>query len=258
MAPSLFRTALSLVLAAFVLTATTSAQSSGLLLFAASSMQTALDVMKGDLEKAVGLPVRISYAASSALARQLENGAPADVFVSADLEWMDYVETKGLLRPNSRTNIAGNTLVLIAPAARPVTLDIVPGFPLARRLGNERLAVADPVSVPAGKYARAALTSLGVWDAVADRLAPAENVRGALVLVSRGEAPLGIVYRTDALVDPGVMIAGTFPATTHPPIVYPAAVTRGAVAGADQVITYLRGPAAAATFERLGFLKMTR
>jgi molybdate transport system substrate-binding protein len=143
--------------------------------------------------------------------------------------------------------------VLIAPARQPVTLKIAPGFALAERLGSSRLAIADPAAVPAGKYAQAALTALGVWSFVASKLAPAENVRAALVLVSRGEAPLGIVYRTDALADHGVMIVDAFPETTHPPIVYPAALTVGASADATRVLAFLRGPAARSVFARQGF-----
>ncbi len=229
-------------------------QPAAVLIFAAASLQTALDELTPAVARAIGMPVRTSYAASSALARQIEAGAPADVFISADIEWMDYVATRGLIRADSRVNLLGNRLVLVAPASRtgPAT-KIEQGFPLARTLGNERLAVADPVTVPAGKYARAALMSLGVWDSVAAKLAPAENVRAALLLVSRGETPLGIVYATDAAADRGVAVVGEFPASTHPPIVYPAALTSVSSPAAVQVLAFLRGTVAAATFTRQGF-----
>lgn len=229
-------------------------QGSPVLIFAASSMQTALVALAPTMERAAGGPVRVSYAASSALARQLEAAAPADLFISADLEWMDYVEARGLIRGETRVNLVGNTLVLIAPAGQPPALSIARGFPLAARLGANRLALADPTSVPAGKYAKAALTSLGVWDTVAGKLAPAENVRGALMLVARGEAPLGIVYRTDALAEPNVMVVDTFPAESHPPIVYPAALTRRASPAAERVLRSLASSEAQARFASLGFL----
>ena len=223
------------------------------LVFAASSLQTALDELTPAMTRAAGVQVRTSYAASSALARQIGNGAPADVFASADGEWMDYLAKRRAIRPESRVNLLGNELVLIAPAARPVALTIAPRFPLARALGRDRLAVADPSAVPAGKYARDALMSLGVWGDVADRLAPAENVRAALLLVSRGETPLGIVYRTDAMADRGVTVVGTFPAASHAPIVYPAALTSTSRPEATRVLTFLRSAAARVVFERLGF-----
>jgi molybdate transport system substrate-binding protein len=225
-----------------------------LLVFAAASLQTALDELTPQVEAATGVQLRASYAASSTLARQIENGAPADLFISADLDWMDYLAARSLIQPGTRVDLLGNHLVLIAPAGEPSTLRIAPGFPLAAALGvNGRLAIADPDAVPAGKYARAALTALGVWDSVAGRLARAENVRAALLLVERGEVPLGIVYRTDAAVDPGVTVVSRFPDATHPPIVYPAALTRSARAGAARVLAFLQGPEASAVFDRWGF-----
>ena len=223
------------------------------LVFAAASLQTALDAAIVPFQKTTGIRVRVSYAASSALARQIENGAPADLFISADLDWMDYLAGKQLIRVDSRVNLLGNRLVLIAPAAQPVTLKIAPGFGLAAALGRDRLALADPAAVPAGKYARAALISLGVWDAVAGKIAAAENVRAALLLVSRREAPLGIVYHTDALIDPGVRIVDTFPASSHPPIVYPAALIPNASAAAAKFLDYLRSDEASAVFAAQGF-----
>jgi molybdate transport system substrate-binding protein len=225
-----------------------------LLVFAAASLQTVLDDLIPDIERDQGQRIRTSYAASSILARQIENGAPADVFISADLEWMDYLADRQLVQPRSRVILASNRLVLIAPAGAPVRLRVAPRFPLAAAIGPNRLAMADPAAVPAGRYARAALTSLGVWSSVADRLARSENVRAALVLVSRGEAPLGIVYRTDALADRGVTIVDTFPAGSHPPIVYPAALTKTAAPGAAHVLARLGDAGAKAAFARHGFL----
>jgi molybdate transport system substrate-binding protein len=226
----------------------------GVLIFAAASLKEVLDEIARSAEAETGTSIRVSYAASSALARQIEAGAPAHIFISADADWMDYLAAKDLVLRDSRVDLVGNRLVLVAPVADPVQLRIAPRFPLAGALGDGRLAVADPGSVPAGKYARAALTSLGVWDSVSARLAPADNVRAALALVARAEAPLGIVYRTDALVEPKVRIVDTFPAGTHPPIVYPAALTTQRSAEAARVLEFLRSPKARAIFERRGFL----
>jgi molybdate transport system substrate-binding protein len=195
----------------------------------------------------------VAYGASSALARQIENGAPADVFISADLDWMDYLDRKNLLVAGTRKNLLGNRLVLIAPAKRPLKLEPAPGFPIAKALGSGRIALADPQSVPAGKYAKAAFENLGVWPQVAGRVAAAENVRAALALVARGEAPLGAVYRTDANAQPAVMIAGVFPADTHAPIVYPIAIVKGAKSAAPAFLEFLARPQARAIFERHGF-----
>jgi molybdate transport system substrate-binding protein len=231
----------------------TAARERDLLVFAAASLQTALDELVPAMSRAAATRVRISHAASSTLARQIEQGAPAALMISADLEWMDYLAARGLIRTDSRVNLLGNTLVLIAPAGEAVQLRLGPGAPLAAQLGNGRLAVADPASVPAGRYARAALTTLGLCESVADRLAPAANVRAALAFVSRGEAPLGIVYRTDAIADPAVVVVDTFPSSAHPPIVYPAALTAGAPPAADRVLAFLRGDEASAVFAKLGF-----
>lgn len=231
---------------------------SPVLIFAAASLQTALDGLAPAIERTTSVRVRVSYAASSALARQIESGAPAEIFLSADLEWMDYLAGRGHIRAETRIDLFGNELVLIAPAGRRVPLKIAPGFPLAAALGQERLAVADPSSVPAGKYAQAALTALGVWRDVEARLAAAENVRAALLLVSRGETPLGIVYKTDALADRGVAIVDTFPASTHPPIVYPAGLTNASTPAAGRVLAFLRSADAASAFARYGFLPIRR
>jgi len=228
-------------------------QAAPVLVFAAASLQTAIDELTPAMTSATGVPVKASYAASSALAKQIENGAPADIFVSADLDWMDYLAERQRIRPESRVNLLGNELVLVAPVGQRLTLAIAPNFPLAAALGSGRLAVADPSAVPAGKYAKETLTNLGVWESVANRLAPAENVRAALLLVSRGETPLGIVYRTDALVDRGVAIVGRFPDASHAPIVYPAALTSTSASGAEKVLAFLRGPGARGVFEKMGF-----
>lgn len=221
--------------------------------FAAASLTDALQEITAEFDKTSGITVRLSFAASSALARQIENGAPADVFFSADLEWMDYLQAHKLIDSGSRRNLLGNRLVLIAPSASPLKLSIKPHFDLAGALGKGRLATGDPDSVPVGRYARAALTSLGVWSDVEPRLVRAENVRAALAFVDRGEAPLGIVYQTDALIDPGVRIVDVFPADTHPPITYPIALTVGARSGAREYADFLRSPKAAAVFVKFGF-----
>jgi molybdate transport system substrate-binding protein len=221
------------------------------LVFAAASLKNALD------EVAAVSPGRptVSYGASSALAKQIEGGAPAQVFLSADLDWMDYLEQRRLIREGTRRNLLGNKLVLIAPAASTVKADIGPGFPLARLLGDGRLATADPAHVPAGKYTRAALEKLGVWDSVAGRLAAAENVRAALALVARGEAPLGSVYATDAVAEPKVRVVAAFPEGLHPAIVYPVALTAAAPAAgsAADFLNLLRSPVARRVFEKHGF-----
>jgi len=222
-----------------------------LVVFAAASLKNALD------EVAILSPAKpaISYAASSALARQIESGAPAQVFISADLDWMDYLEQRRLIREGTRRDLLGNRLVLIAPSASSLQAGITPGFPLARLLGDGRLATADPASVPAGKYTRAALETLGVWDSVAGKLASAANVRAALALVARGEAPLGSVYATDAAAEPKVRVVAVFPDGLHPPIVYPAALTSNApvTGAAADFLALLSSPAARKVFEKHGF-----
>jgi molybdate transport system substrate-binding protein len=235
------------------------AQSADLTIFAAASLKNALDAVNAQWHADTGKPAAvISYAASSTLAKQIENGAPADLFISADLKWMDYLQKANLIQPQSRVDLLGNHLVLIAPVNSPigstVHVMIAAGFPLAKLLGDGgHLAMADPASVPAGIYGKAALTNLGVWSSVAGRVAGAENVRAALALVARGEAPLGIVYQTDAAVEPGVKIVATFPAGSLPPIVYPLALTKTAKPDAAAFEKYLGGPAAGALFEAQGF-----
>lgn len=226
-----------------------------LLVFAAASLQPALNAIAAEWQKETGKRVSISYAASSALARQLEQGAPADLFASADLDWMDWAQQRNLIRPETRTTLLGNALVLVEPAEGPATpLAITPGFPLAAAIGESRLATGNPSSVPAGRYARQALMTLGVWDQVAPRIAGAENVRAALALVARGEARFGIVYRTDARSEPKVRVVGTFPAGSHPEIAYPFAITAMSKhPDATAFFAYLASPAAKRIFEADGF-----
>jgi molybdate transport system substrate-binding protein len=221
--------------------------------FAAASLKNALDDVGQAYGAATGKQVVFSYAASSTIARQIEQGAPADVYVSADTDWMDYLAKRGLVVAASRRDLLTNHLALIAPAGSKVDVRIGKGMALARALGDGRLAVAGP-DVPAGRYARASLTALGVWDAVQGRLAQAENVRAALLFVARGETPLGIVYDTDAKVEPRVRIVGLFPDDSHPRIVYPAALVAASrnPGGAD-FLAFLRGPTASAVFRRYGF-----
>jgi len=248
-------------LAAFATAAiagTARAQAKPVLVFAAASLKTALDAIAAAWRKETGKTATISYAASSTLAKQIENGAPAELLISADEDWMDYLQQRQLIDPKTRIDLLGNSLVLIAPADSAVQVTIATGFPLVRLLGDGRLAMADPASVPAGKYGKAALKKLGVWSAAENRVAAAENVRAALLLVARGEAPLGIVYRTDAAAEPGVRIVATFPPDSHPPIVYPMALIPAAGAEAAGFAAYLRGTAAGALFEGQGFTVLDR
>jgi molybdate transport system substrate-binding protein len=223
------------------------------LVFAAASLTNVLDEVGAAYMQQTRQPVKFSYAASSALARQLEAGARADVFFSADLEWMDYVQARGLIDRSTRRDVLGNRLALVAPADSRIELKIAPGFALAAALSNGRLATGDPQSVPVGKYARSALTSLGVWNDVADRLVRADNVRSALAFIARGETPLGIVYETDAKVEKRVRIVDFFPAGSHPPIVYPVAVTAQARPAARQFIDFLQSAPAQQAFKKYGF-----
>jgi molybdate transport system substrate-binding protein len=231
-----------------------SAQHDKLVIFAAASLKDALDEANAAYQRNKSWQTATSFAASSTLAKQIEAAAPADIFISADLDWMDYLEKRNLIKPETRTNLLSNQLVLIAPIDSTIQIDIGPNFPLAQALGGGRLAIADPGAVPAGRYGKAALEVLGVWSSVANKLAPAENVRAALLLVSRGEAPLGVVYRTDAVADRGVKVLGAFPDHTHPPIIYPVAVVANSTnrQNADY-IAFLKSPAARRIFERQGF-----
>jgi molybdate transport system substrate-binding protein len=235
-------------------TAWPAAAADNIVVFAAASLKNALDDAATAFQQQDGAKTSISYAASSALAKQIEAGAPADIFISADLDWMDYVEQRKLIKPETRKNLLGNHLVLVAPAASDIKVEIKPNFPLAALLKDGRLAIADPAAVPAGKYGKAALEKLGVWSSVADRLAPAENVRSALVFVSRQEAPLGIVYETDAAADKGVKVVAVFPEETHPPVVYPIALTAGSKnPEAAKFLAFLESAAAKPFFEKQGF-----
>lgn len=234
--------------------AATEGEKPALLVFAAASLTNALGELSPTWEKQSGVVVKLSFAASSVLARQIEAGGKADVFVSADQEWMDYLQTRNLLDKPSRRDLVGNRLVLIAPADSKVRLKIAPGFQLFEALGGGRLSTGDPDTVPVGRYARSALMSLGAWDAVADRLVRADNVRSAMMFVARGEAPLGIVYKTDALMDKKVRIVDTFPFDSHNPITYPAAAMQGARAEAMAYLAFLAGAEAAPVWKRYGFL----
>jgi molybdate transport system substrate-binding protein len=249
-----FRTACITILVALTVLGTMPAASAAIVVFAAASLKEALDDAVNVYENKSGDAVKISYAASSTLAKQIESGAPADIFISADLDWMDYLQQHNLIKPPTRRNLLGNRLVIVAPADSDLRLDIKPGFDLAGALKGGHLAMADPDSVPAGKYGKAALEKLGVWNSVRAAIAPAENVRAALLFVSRREVPLGIVYATDAAADPRVKIAGIFPEDTHPPIIYPAALTADSKSpGAARLLEFLASPAARPIFEKRGF-----
>ena len=235
------------------------ARADDIVVFAAASLKNALDDAAHAFEQQSGVSVKISYAASSQLAKQIESGAPADIFISADLGWMNYVQKRNLIQPTSRRNLLGNRLVLVAPAGSGVKIDIKPGFDLVGMLKGERLAMADPASVPAGKYGKAALEKLGVWQAVEPHVAGAENVRAALLFVDRKETPLGIVYETDAAADRGVEIVGVFPEDTHPPIIYPIALTAASKnPAAAGFLAFLESAAARPAFERQGFTLLQR
>lgn len=235
------------------------AQDVTLTVFAAASMKNAVDDIDKAFTGATRIRVAPSYAASSALARQIESGAPADVFASADLEWMDYTAAKKLIKDDTRVNLLGNRLVLIAPKDSAVgNVTIGQGFDLVRLAGSGRIATGDVRAVPAGKYAKAALEKLGSWTAAEPKFAMAENVRAALLLVGRGEAALGIVYETDAKAEPNVKVIGHFPDDSHPPIVYPVALTVNAKPEAARYIAFLRSNAAKAIFEKYGFTFLIR
>jgi molybdate transport system substrate-binding protein len=235
------------------------AQQKTITVFAAASLKNALDDVNAAFTKATGIKVVASYAASSALMKQIENGAPAAVFVSADLDWMDYGARNKLIKDDTRVNLLGNRLVLIAPKDSKLgNVIIAPGFDLAKLAGEGRIVTGDVRAVPVGKYAKAALEKLGAWAAAEPKFAMTENVRAALTLVARGEAALGIVYETDAKVEPNVKIIGAFGADSHPPIVYPVALTVNAKPDAGQYLAFLRSQAAKAVFETYGFTFLVR
>jgi len=222
--------------------------------FAAASLKTALDRIAAAWTVDTAKDAAISYAASPALARQIEQGAPADVFISADLDWMSYLIDRKLVAPGGAIRLLGNALVLIAPADSSIKTAIAKDFPLATLLGDGRLAMGDVKAVPAGKYGKASLESLGVWSAVEHKVAQAENVRATLKLVATGEAALGIVYKTDAIAEPAVKIIGTFPADSHPAIIYPVAVTADSQnPDATAFVSYLQSAKAQAIFKDHGF-----
>jgi molybdate transport system substrate-binding protein len=247
-------TLLAMLFAASVALVAAQAHAATVTVFAAASLKEAMDAQARAFEANTGNKVVASYGASNTLAKQVEGGAPADLFISADFDWMNYIDQRHLLAPGTRVTLLRNALVLIAPAASVVSLKIAPGFGLAAALHGEKLAMANPDSVPAGKYGKSALMNLGVWTTVEKQVARAENVRAALVLVSRGEAPFGIVYATDALADKGVRIVDTFAADTHPPIVYPAAMLAASRSPAARpLLDYLRSGAADALWQRYGF-----
>lgn len=222
--------------------------------FAAASLKNALDEAGAAWKAESGKAIVASYAASSALAKQIEQGAPADMFISADLDWMDYLDKKSFINPATRKNLLGNTLVLVAQAGSGTKLDLEPGADLAGALAGGKLAMGEVKSVPAGKYGKAALEKLGLWTSVEKNVAMTENVRAALALVARAEAKLGIVYATDAKAEPKVEIAGTFPADSHPPIIYPAALTgQASNPDASAFLSFLSSPKAGEIFKSQGF-----
>lgn len=248
-----FTILLSLAAGALVGASISHAQQPQVTVFAAASLQNALEDAGKAFTAKTGTPVRFSFAASSALARQLEQAAPADMFASADLEWMDWVAARNLIRKDTRVELLGNRLVVVAAKDGPATVALTKDG-IAKALGSGRIAMGDVSAVPAGKYGKTALEKLGLWDGVANNLAQVENVRAALRLVSRKEAPLGIVYQTDANVDSDVKVVATFPADSHAPIVYPFAVTANSTnKGANDFLAFLSGPEAKPLFEKQGF-----
>jgi len=226
-----------------------------LTIFAAASLTDVMEQIGAAFTAETGVPVRTSFAASSALARQIESGAPAHVFVSADQAWMDYLVQRGRVVAASQRMIAGNSLVLVAPVDSSVRTAVLDPATFAAALGERgRISMGDPESVPAGRYGRDALQSLGVWPTVSTRIIPADNVRTALNFVARGEAPLGIVYATDARLEPRVKVVAVFPKGSHASIVYPAAAVTGGGPQADQFLRFMSGPVAMNLLNRAGFL----
>ena len=236
--------------------ATSVALATDITIFAAASLKDALDEqVKRFMSTNKDVQIRVSYAGSNALAKQIESGAPAQLFISADEAWMDYVAKKNLIVNSTRRDMVKNELVIIAPVASTVKLDVAPGFPIAAALGNGRLSLANPDAVPAGKYAKEALTKLGVWGTVDTKIAGAENVRAALAFVARGETPLGIVYRTDAMAEARVRVVAAFPAGLHAPIVYPAALVTGQDSPvARSLLDALTSASATAVWQKHGFV----
>jgi molybdate transport system substrate-binding protein len=257
-----FRTRAAAVLSAILLAALMLAPAARaeerVMVFAAASLKNALDAVAAAWRTEAGDTAVISYAASPALARQIEQGAPADIFVSADPDWMAYLSERGLTRKETETRLLGNRIVLVAPKDSAVVANLAVGFDLAGLLGDGRLAMANVDAVPAGKYGKAALESLGIWQSVKHRIAQAENVRAALALVATGEAPLGIVYRTDAMAEADVRVVAMFPEDSHPPIAYPAALlARSDSEAAGDFLAFLQSDSARGLFEAQGFSKLT-
>lgn len=253
MSTCLSRRFAALLFAGFVLFAQSARSDTPVTIFAASSLTDTLKSVAEAYKGATGKTVALSFGASSTLARQIDQGAPADIFLSADADWMDFLQKNGRIQEGTRQDLLGNQLVLIAAADAGPMPRIAPHFDLTGALGDRRLALADPRSVPAGKYAKAALIALGVWDSVAAKVVPAENVRMALEYVVRGEAPFGIVYATDAKAAPSVRIAGTFPQGSHPAIIYPVAVVKGASSAAREFLAFLGSAQVRTIFEKAGF-----
>lgn len=245
-----------ILVASFVLAGAlpAAAQDKTITVFAAASMKNALDDVNAAYTAKAGVKVTTSYGPSSGLARQIEQGAPADVFISADTDWMDYAISRKNVNEPTRVNLLGNSIVLIAPKDSKIdNVAIGRGFDLAKLAGDGKVATGDVKSVPSGKYAKAALEKLGSWQATEAKFAMADNVRAALLLVARNEAVLGIVYATDARVEPGVKVVGTFPADSHPAIIYPVAATTTAKPETAGYLTFLRSTAAKNIFEKYGF-----
>jgi molybdate transport system substrate-binding protein len=247
-------TALTLSILAGLCPTAINAQNPSLTVFAAASMKNALDDVNAAFTGDTGIKVTASYATSPVLIKQIEQGAPADIFVSADLDWMDYGSQKKLIKEETRLNMLGNRLVLIAPSdSNLANVAIGPGFDLAGLAGDGRIATGDVSTVPVGKYAKTALQKLGSWAAASSKMAMTESVRAALMLVARGEAPIGIVYETDAKVEPRVKVIGVFPEDSHPPVTYPVAATVTSKPDAALYLDYLHSSAAKAIFEKYGF-----
>ncbi|WP_042692934.1 molybdate ABC transporter substrate-binding protein [Azospirillum sp. B506] len=245
----------ALVLGVGIALCAPAAMAQDVLVLAAASTKNAVDKLAAQFKAKTGASVTSSFAASSALAKQIENGAPADIFISADLDWMDYLQQRNLIRTDSRVSLLGNELVVVVPKGSKLKPDLAKGGKLADQLGDGRLATGDPSNVPVGKYAKAALEKLEQWTAVEPKLARADSVRAALVLVSRGEVPLGIVYRTDAAIDPGVEVAATFPPDSYPPVIYPAALVAASKStAAATFLDYMKSPDGMAVWKEFGFV----
>ena len=243
---------LGLALATSVAVLPLAAAAAEITVFAAASLKNALDTIAADYTAKTGDTLAISYESSGKLAKQIQEGAPADMFISAAVNWMDTLAEAGDIQPDTRSDLLGNDLVLVAgPDAAPV--DLVAGVDLAGLIGDGKIAMGLVDSVPAGMYGKEALTSLGIWDAVFPKVAQADNVRAALKLVAAGEAPYGIVYSSDAVSDASVKVVGVFPADSHAPIVYPAALTKDAKPEAAAFLAALKTPEAVAAFKAQGF-----